>query len=134
MSFARFAYDEAQIPELFERAGRSDREVLVGLREGLDDTALPEYVLNYLLQETRGDSKAVSFHKPSGFGTAASKYSEDEKNTIRRTRGIFATNEYRRSERPEARHHLKVFFNDVGMARLFYKIRSGPVKFIQNRR
>lgn len=134
MSFALFEYDDAVIKHLFDRRGRDDGAVLNELESHFDSKVLPPYVLAYLRREISPGSRSISFHSPSSFGTAASKYTDDEKQNIRRTKGIFATNEYQRSEFPNARHHIKVFFNDYGMARLFYKINGGAIKFIQNRR
>ena len=135
MSFSIFDYDARIVEDNFNRNNRSDKEILVSLRNIFDNNQFPDYVYNYLMQELRPNSNGlISFHKPSGFGTAASKYTTDEIQSIRRTKGIFATNEYRRSEAPMARHHLKVFHNGSGKARLFYKINSNAIKFIQNRR
>ncbi len=135
MSFAIFDYDHDKFSKLFDRSDRDDQAVLSGLYEAFNDPEFPQYIRDYLDQELlRPGSRLISFHRPSGFGTGASKYTEKEKENIRRTKGIFATNEYQRSELPDARHHLKVFHNDVGKARLFYKIQGGAIKFIQNRR
>ncbi len=133
MSFALFDYVEDDMFALFDRQGREDIEIIDAIRGCLDDSAFPSYVYNYLAQELKPGSRFVSFHKPSSFGTGASKYTEQEKRDIRRTKGIFGTNEYGRSELPNARHHLKVFHNGSGRARLFYKINGGAIKFIQNR-
>lgn len=134
MSFALFDYNEEEIKALFGRNHRDDLAVLSSLRDHFGDGEFPKYVYDYLRQELRPGSHVISFHGPSGFGTAASKYTDEEKQNIRRTKGIFATNEYQRSEVPDARHHLKVFHNGMGKARLFYKINGGAIKFIQNRR
>lgn len=134
MSFGLFVYDEGLVSELFTRGDRTDEEILDTLRGQFSNQELPDYVFNYLRQELRPGTKQISFHKPGSFGTAGSKYTDEEKRNIRRTKGIFATNEYRRSELPNARHHLKVFHNDIGKARIFYKINGGAIKFIQNRR
>ena len=134
MSFGLFCYRAEETAALFDRGERSDKEVLEALREGFDDQEFPPYVFNYLMREVRVHKRRVSFHKPSGFGTAGSKYTDEEKANIRRTKGIFATNEYRRSELPDAVHHLKVFHNDIGQARIFYKLNGGAIKFVQSRR
>lgn len=135
MSFSLFDYDENEILKLFKRGDRDDIEVLRDLRRYFNVKEFPSYVYNYLTQELYPGSRLISFHKPSGFGTSAnSNYTEEEKMNIRRTKGIFATNEYQRSELPNARHHMKVFHNGRGKARLFYKINGGAIKFIQNRR
>ena len=134
MSFALFDYDQQEIERLFDRNNRNDKEVLAELYSYLSAEEFPSYVRSYLEQELKPGRHLISFHRPSGFGTAARTYTDEEKQNIRRTKGIFATNEYRRSEIPDARHHLKVFHNGMGKARLFYKINGGAIKFIQNRR
>lgn len=133
MSFALFKYDE-EMEALFERNQRDDHEVLMGLRKKFKENEFPSYVYRYLEQELSKGSHIISFHKPSGFGTASKKYTEEEKRNIRRTKGIFATTEYARSENRNARHHLKIFYNEEGNARIFYKINGGAIKFMQNRR
>ena len=133
MSFSLFDYQDSEMAALFSRNGNSDLQMLNRLRKRFNAQEFPRYVFNYLKRELTYQTNRISFHKPSGFGTAASNYSDEEINNIRRTKGIFATNEYRRSELPEARHHLKVFHNGKGKARLFYKINGGAVKFLQNR-
>lgn len=134
MSFALFNYNEEKIAELFARDGRSDAEMLADLRSSFSDAELPEYVLSYLKSELEIGREVVSFHKPRGFGVAAKKYTKEEVESVRRTKGIFATTYYARSEHPSARHHLAVFHNGKGKARLFYKIYGGAIKFVQNRR
>lgn len=134
MSFALFDYDEEKVSSLFNRGNRDDFGILGNLIEHFEPAQFPRYVYEYLKLELAPGSRLISFHKPSGFGTSASRYTDEEKKNIRRTKGIFATNEYSRSELPKARHHLKVFHNGEGKARLFYKINGGAIKFIQNRR
>ena len=134
MSFSLFAYDNGEMTPLFARNGKSDEEMLRALEDQFTEQEFPSYVARYLEKEVSSGAHRISFHRPSGFGTAAGRYTEEEKKNIRRTKGIFATNEYKRSERPEARHHLKLFHNGRGKARLFYKINGGAVKFLQNRR
>ncbi len=134
MSFALFDYHETKLFDLFDRQSLDDIQMLNRLRGQFSENELPPYVYSYLEQELSSGSRDISFHSPSGFGTGASNYTEEEKQNIRRTKGIFATNEYKRSELPNAPHHLKVFHNGMGKARLFYKMKGGAIKFIQNRR
>ncbi|MEP5937351.1 MAG: Z1 domain-containing protein [Erythrobacter sp.] len=133
MSFALFSFDEDAIAATFSRGDQDDQAVLASLRQQFSEEEFPPYVYNYLLKEIRPGSRSISFHKPSGFGTASKNYTDDEKSKIRRTKGIFATNEYKRSEIPDARHHLKVFHNGMGKGRIFYKINGSSIKFLQNR-
>jgi hypothetical protein len=135
MSFGIFNYDDEQYSKLFERAGRSNMEMLKLLRHEFTDNEFPPYLHDYLMKSAvESGISEISFHKPSQFGTAASSYTEDEKRTIRRKKGIFANNEFSRSEKPAALHHLKIFYNEYGQARLFYKINGRSIKFIQNRK
>ena len=135
MSFGLFDYADESIKELFNRNCRNDKEVLDRIAQVLDGKYFPPYIKRYLEQELINNKLGlISFHKPSGFGTASSNYTDEEKENIRRSKGIFATSEYKRSEFPDARHHLKVFYNDYGKARLFYKIKGSSIKFIQNRK
>ena len=98
MSFSLFDFEEPAMSALFTRYGKSDKEMLQVLQERFCEQEFPSYVARYLEQEVSSEARRISFHRPSGFGTAASRYTEEEKNSIRRTKGIFATNEYRRSE------------------------------------
>lgn len=133
MSFAIFGFNPTAHGALMERGGRTDVEMLDSLRAALDERQFPDYLLNYLRQSIR-DGSSISFHKASSFGSAGSGYSDEEKKLIRRKKGIFANNEFGRSERPDARHHLKIYYNEFGSARLFYKIKDGTIKFMQNRK
>lgn len=133
MSFALFKYNAAVHGQLMERGGRSDAEMLDAIRHAFDERELPGYLHQYLRQNVQ-DGSTISFHKASAFGSAGSGYADEEKNLVRRKKGIFANNEFGRSERPDARHHLKIYYNDSGSARVFYKIKNGTLKFMQNRK
>lgn len=137
MSFGIFDYDEGKLSNLFDRKSLSNAQMLNRLRQEFEDRELPAYLLKYLESEIKpsklkSEVHRISFHKPSGFGTRGSRYTDDEKRDIRRTKGIFATNEYQRSEIPDAKHHLKVFHNGEGKARIFYKINGKAIKFIRS--
>jgi hypothetical protein len=83
---------------------------------------------------TRISDGSICFHPASEFGGKSKTYTDDEIRQIRRKKNIFANSEFSRGPRPSARHHLKIYFNQYGDARLFYKINGHSVKFIQNRR
>lgn len=135
MSFALFDFNKNMHEPLFSRGKSSDLEMLEGLRENLSQGEFPDYLYHYLKQQVAySPSCKLSFHKPSWFGTGGGAYDEEEKRAIRRKKGIFSNNEFSRSERPEALHHLKIFKNEYGKARLFYKINGNAIKFMQNRK
>lgn len=134
MSFSLFDYSPSRFEPLMARGGLSDLAMLEKLRLEFSPSEFPDYLKRYLEQSITADYAEISFHKPSTFGTRASSYTRSEKMNIQRKKGLFANNEFRRSERSDARHHLKIFFNEIGKARLFYKINGGSIRFMQNRR
>lgn len=134
MSFGLFNFDRGQCDALMARQGQSDQQMLGALHDHFSDNEFPAYLYDYLMQDLTVSRTNISFHNASSFGTSSSAYTDEEIRSIRRKKGIFANNEFARSERPEARHHLKIFHNNFGKARLFYKINGSSIKFIQNRK
>jgi hypothetical protein len=134
MSFGLFRFDKAQCDILMDRKGQSDQQMLDALHEHFTDNEFPKYLYDYLTQDLIASKTNISFHSASSFGASSSTYTEEEIQNIRRKKGIFANNEFTRSEHPEARHHLKMFYNKIGKARLFYKINGNSIKFIRNKR
>lgn len=131
MSFGLFDFDKET--DLMGSPGTPILNRLKELKEKLSSNCFPEYVYQYIKTEVE-NNEDVCFHQPSNFGTSKSNYSPDEIRLIRRTKGIFSTNEFARGDRPDAKHHLKVFFNSEGKARLFYKINGKSIKFMQNKK
>jgi hypothetical protein len=103
------------------------------LKEILTPRCFPEYVYQYIKSEVE-NGEDVCFHQPSLFGTSKSSYTPEDISSIRRTKGIFSTNEFARGDRPNAKHHLKIYHNNEGKARLFYKLKCESIKFIQNKK
>ena len=132
MSFKIFDYHPKKHTTAMERNGRTDDEMLRDLGRLFTKNEFPQYVREYLLHD---QSAGISFHESSLFGGKKyGTYTLEEKANIRRKKGVFSTNEFARSENPDARHHLKIFYNDQGKARLFYKINGSDTRFMQKRR
>jgi hypothetical protein len=57
-----------------------------------------------------------------------------ERAEIRRRRGFVATNALEKDRFPHAIHHIKVFRNSAGRARVFYKYtpEMGSISFLKN--
>jgi hypothetical protein len=132
MSFGLFKFDQAKLDSMMLQAGVTGSQKLQTLRQELGEDNFPDYVANYIAASLAQDDDSVCFHKASEFGVRGS-YTDEEIQNIRRKKGIFSTNEFKRGDKPNARHHLKIFFNNKGKARLFYKIKGAGVRFIQNR-
>ena len=52
------------------------------------------------------------------------------KATITRTKGFIGKNQMEVTRYPEAIHHINIFFNDLGKARIFYKY-DGSIRFLK---
>jgi hypothetical protein len=130
MSFALFDFNELIHNNLMERRGRTNGEVLDDLRNHLNELEFPNYLLQYIRHDGQTREADICFHSPSLFGGRNSSYTEEEKRKIERTKSVFGNTQ--RGERPNARHHLRIFYNEYGGARLFYKINSGSIKFMIN--
>lgn len=131
MSFGIFEYEEGK--DYFGTSSKSTIKRLDQLKQTLPEKCFPEHVYKYILADLKKDGD-VCFHSSSLFGTKKSSYTEDEIKQVRRKKGIFSTNEFARGDNPNARHHIKIFYNLEGNARLFYKIHGKSIKFMQNRR
>ena len=134
MSFGLFDFDEDAHDALMSRKNRNSQQMLAALRKHFSDSEFPDYLYEYLKHDLENSNTKISFHRASVFGTGSSNYTDEEVDNIRRKKGIFANNEFARSESPDAKHHLKFFYNKKGKARLFYKINGKSIKFIQNRK
>ncbi len=134
MSFGIFDFDAAKCDQLMTAEHESDIDHLQSLRAALPGDLFPDYIVDYISAEIRNSEGRICFHPCSEFGQKARTYTADEIANIRRKKGIFSNNEFRRSSRPDARHHLKIFYNNQDKARLYYKINGDAVKFIQNRK
>ncbi len=134
MSFAIFKREGNDAESIMMQNDLTDIDKLQLLHTALPGELFPIHVFEYISEDARLSDGNICFHLPSEFGGKSKTYSNEEVRQIRRRKSIFSNNEFKRSARPNARHHLKIFYNKHGDARLFYKINGNSVKFIQNRR
>jgi hypothetical protein len=127
MGFAVFKYENiAEIDTDILQDQRSIR-TLEKLRNRIGE-ALPSYLLEYLKLAVGKDSRALAIHTSSsiaGYGASA------DTNAISRTRGFIGANQLESRKFPDAIHHIKIFYNEKGSARVFYK-NLGGIQFMQN--
>jgi len=134
MSFGIFKLADTDVESIIGRDDLSDIDKLQMLHAALPGELFPDYVLDYISEDARLSDGFICFHPASEFGSRSKSYTDEEVRHIRRKKNIFANTEFSRGPRPSARHHIKIYFNRHGDARLFYKINGHSVKFIQNRR
>jgi hypothetical protein len=130
MSFELFDFDRNI--KIMGNNGMSNQQRIEYMKQYLPMNKFPDHIVQYILSDASSEDD-ICFHLPSNFG-GKSDYTPEEIANIRRTKGIFSTNEFSRGERPTARHHLKIYCNSQGKARLFYKVNGASIRFIQNKK
>jgi hypothetical protein len=127
MSFALFTYT-TQIDRLVDRSG-SIRDKLDRLAKIVGDAAFPEYLRNYITKTMPSGDASVAIHKSSDI--SGYKDPSTDKVNVARSKGFFGKSQMETEQYPKAVHHLRVFHNAGGNARLFYKF-VGSIQFISN--
>ncbi|MBX3388178.1 MAG: hypothetical protein KF691_01840 [Phycisphaeraceae bacterium] len=127
MSFAQF--DCADVPALDEIAERDPRsiETLEALATATNG-GVPGFLIEYLRAEVAKAGQSLAIHKASSienYGTSA------DQNAIYRAKGFIGRPQLEVQRFPTAVHHVKIFHNGKGRARVFYK-NTGTVHFVQN--
>lgn len=132
MSFKIFKFDKDksdQYQQLLNSPNDSLRK-MEEIRKLLGDDVLPDYLLAYIQSTSYKGARSVAIHEASSI--AGYKDTEGiNKRKIERTKGFFGRPQMQKEKFPFAVHHLKIFYNAEGNARLFYKF-DGSIQFIKN--
>lgn len=107
-------------------------EKLEQLELAFGDSVFPGYLREFLATTSVDPDQEIAVHGSTDISGYASSDGLD-KLRIERRRGFMGTNQLERSRFPNAVHHVKVFYNDEGKGRLFYKF-EGSIQFIKNTR
>jgi hypothetical protein len=132
MSFALFDYREDEIKEIIDRNIRPLQK-LKALAELLSEDCVPGYLVNYIENFCPLGDKSVAVHPPMSISGYAEKDGEMNRATITRTKGFIGKSQMEETKYPDAIHHINIFVNDTGKARLFYKY-NGSVRFLKTAR
>jgi len=130
MAFHLFDFDGR-----YDEIASSDGSVpdkLARLSESFDNSVFPVYLKEFMLSTSADVEQEIAIHPASSIAGYAAAAGLD-KRRIERRRGFMGANQLERARYPNARHHIKVFHNDEGKARLFYK-NDGAIQFVQNTR
>lgn len=128
MGFEMFAYNQAHVDGVIQ-SSKTPFEKLDELARLLGEQKIPKYLREFIHNFSSSADKSVAIH-PSR--TIENMKDADQKR-IERTKGFLGTSDLEQAKYPEAIHHVKIFFNAAGNARLFYKY-SGSIKFLKNLR
>ncbi len=124
MSYAMFDFDE-KLDQIAE-SNVSAADKVCALAEQLGDAAFPKYLLEFIQRQLSTGRQGLKVFVSAGMFPSMS---EDEKAQIQRRQGFLTIREGDRVG--NTCHFLRIFKNDDGKARLFYKF-DGSVQFIKN--
>lgn len=124
MSFAIFSYG-SNIDDIIA-AGKSNSEKLDLLAAELGDDAFPEYLRRFITRTSTSVEFSVAIQKTA---SVYPKMTPDEKATISRKKGLMGSSQL--AGAGSAQHFIKIFKNEEGNARLFYKY-DGSIQFMKN--
>ena len=80
--------------------------------------ALPPSLINYLAAALKAAPGTLAIHMASSIESYKTNTDQD---AISRTKGFIGTPQLERPAFPNAVHHVKIFHNGKGKARVFYK-------------
>lgn len=90
--------------------------------------AIPSFLIEYLRAEVKRSPHSLAIHKASSI---AAQGVGTDKDQIRRVKGFIGKSQLEEQRFPVAVHHVKIFYNAKGKARVFYK-NTGSAQFVQN--
>jgi len=130
MSWEMFRYDEA-IEALVSTENSNPLDTLRELRSLVGDNALPDHVISFIESFNYGNG-SIAVHRTTTLGSTYGD--EATRSEIRRRRGFIGTNQLEKERFPKAIHHVKIFKNEVGNARVFYRYtpEMGSIRFLKN--
>jgi hypothetical protein len=130
MSWDLFEYQPA-IDNLIGEIGDDALAGLERLAAVVGDAAFPGYLLSFI-REFSLDGTSIAVHKTTMLGPEYG--SPEERKEVRRTKGFIASNALEKPRFPAAVHHVKIFKNAAGRARVFYKYtpETGGIRFLRN--
>jgi Z1 domain len=97
------------------------------------NSVFPGYLKEFMLRTSPNPEQQIAIHASSSISGYSNKEHGLDKSRIERRRGFMGTPQLEKGRYPNAVHHIKVFSNDKGKGRLFYKF-EGSIQFVKNTR
>ena len=129
MSFELFAFDQTAIEGIIAQSKSSILRIK-SLAALLGENCLPGYLIQYIENFCPAGDKSLAVHPPVSIAGYTDKDGAVDTATITRTKGFVGKNQMELSKYPDAIHHINVFYNEAGKARIFYKY-DGSVRFLK---
>lgn len=126
MSFSLFDYQPQLESIASSRASSFDK--LDQIAALLGSGAFPDYLVRFIKRTSTGGAGVIAVHSPASVANYADGPDID-KEQITRRRGFVGSNQLAKFK--DAVHHILVFYNGSGRARVFYKY-VGSIQFMRN--
>lgn len=126
MSFGIFEHSQ-NIDAIINGNGTS-AERLTQLAQLLGDACLPKFLLRYISEFSPHGPDSLALHQSKSI----EGYGDADKEMIARKKGFIGKSDREEQKYPHAVHHIKVFFNDKGKTRVFYRY-HGNISFLRMR-
>ncbi len=130
MSFEMFDYNETDINDVLGEKLDNLSKIRV-LSELLGDARLPRYLIEYMENFCPAGNDSIAIHHPVSI--AGYKDESTDVHSITRTKGFIGKSQREPEKYPDAIHHINIFYNDEGKAKVFYKY-HGNVRFLKTTR
>ena len=124
MSFSMFDWRD-QLDQIVDSDNSVDTKINK-IVETIGEKAFPIYVRRYIKATSLSGDNLIAIH-PSSL-IAGGDYDVDD---IARRKGFMGKSQLEADKYPHAIHHIKIFRNSKGKARLFYKL-SGSIQMLRN--
>ena len=127
MSFQIFDCPDASKLDAIIKEGPTQIATLTNLAAEIGE-AMPSFLIKYLEAALKAAPGTLAIHTSSsieGYKASANQAA------ISRAKGFIGNNQLEKPQFPNAIHHVKIFHNGNGKARVFYK-NTGSVQFVQN--
>jgi hypothetical protein len=131
MAFRLFDFDGRY--DAIASSGEDVSEQLEQLSAELGNDVFPMYLKEFILKTSPDPNQAVAIHGSSSIAGYSGKGRDVDKSRIERRKGFMGSNQLEKGRYPNAVHHIKVFTNNEGKGRLFYKF-EGSIQFVKNTR
>lgn len=129
MSFKLFDYESERVASILNKTIPPLQKIRE-LSALLGDDCLPSYLINYIESFCPLGDNSVAVHAPISISGYTEKKDEMNKATVTRTKGFIGAPQMEQAKYPDATHHVNIFFNETGKARVFYKY-SGSLRFLK---
>jgi hypothetical protein len=126
MSFGMFKNSNAFDQIVLEDQNSVD--TLKKLRKKVGNDALPLFLIEYIEAVSQNSPGSLAIHIGSSIEGYGSKANQKR---ISRRKGFMGKSQLEPKKFPGAVHHVKIFYNKSGKAKLFYKFR-GSLQFVEN--